>query len=192
MADPIPAEPRLAATVILVRGGATALEVLLVKRNPAQRFMGGAWVFPGGSLDPGEGEREAAAREAQEEANVVLPDAGTLIRYARWITPPQLTTRFDTHFFIGPLPAGADPRADGEECVDLRFMTPREALDDDEVELHFPTRKTLEQLEPFPTADELLRWAEGREVVPVVPHIVMAGEVARVVLPGEPGYASGP
>ena len=44
--------PREAATVIVLRGGAETLEVLLVKRNPAQRFMGGAWVFPGGAVDP--------------------------------------------------------------------------------------------------------------------------------------------
>ena len=44
--------PRDAATVIVLRGGAKTLEVLLVKRNPEQRFMGGAWVFPGGAVDP--------------------------------------------------------------------------------------------------------------------------------------------
>ena len=40
--------PRPAGTVIVLRGGASALEVLLVQRNPNARFMGGAWVFPGG------------------------------------------------------------------------------------------------------------------------------------------------
>ena len=35
-------EPRQAATVIVLRGGAERLELLLVKRNPAARFMGGA------------------------------------------------------------------------------------------------------------------------------------------------------
>ena len=44
-------EPRQAATVILLRGGAERLEVLLVRRNPEARFMGGAWVFPGGAVD---------------------------------------------------------------------------------------------------------------------------------------------
>ena len=41
--------PRQAASVILLRGADQGLEVLLVKRNPAARFMGGAWVFPGGA-----------------------------------------------------------------------------------------------------------------------------------------------
>jgi 8-oxo-dGTP pyrophosphatase MutT (NUDIX family) len=56
LADGPPATPRQAATVILVRGGAAALEVLLVQRSPAQRFMGGAWVFPGGAVDAHEGD----------------------------------------------------------------------------------------------------------------------------------------
>src|SRR5450631_2430748 len=67
--------PRLAATVILLHGGGRALEVLLVRRNPASRFMGGAWVFPGGVVDAHEGEgdtalRAAAVRELDEEAGV--------------------------------------------------------------------------------------------------------------------------
>jgi len=67
--------PRAAATVILLRGDASDLEVLLVRRNPESRFMGGAWVFPGGAVDRSEGEgqdalRAAALRELQEEAGV--------------------------------------------------------------------------------------------------------------------------
>src|SRR4051794_4374304 len=49
-----PTTPRQAATVVVLRGGGEALEILLVRRNPAQRFMGGAWVFPGGAVDAGE------------------------------------------------------------------------------------------------------------------------------------------
>ncbi len=35
-----------------------------------------------------------------------------------------------------------------------------------------------------------LEWASGREVVPIEPQVVVEGEVARVVLPGEPGYVA--
>jgi hypothetical protein len=52
----------------------------------------------------------------------------------------------------------------------------------------FPTIKTLEQLRAFVSADELLAWADGREVVPVEPQVIREGEIARVVMPGEPGY----
>jgi len=52
--------PRQAATVILLRGGASDLEVLLVQRTPKARFMGGVWVFPGGAVDEGEGAGDDA------------------------------------------------------------------------------------------------------------------------------------
>ncbi len=183
--------PREAATVIVLRGGADALEVLLVKRNPAQRFMGGAWVFPGGAVDAEEDSRVAGVREVLEEAAVSLRDAEALIEFSRWITPAQVKIRFDTRFYLVAAPADAAPEVDGEECVDIGWFSPQGALrayERQEILLVFPTIKTLEQLMPFTSADELLGWATGREVVPIEPRVVMEGEVARVVLPGEPGY----
>src|ERR687896_2255998 len=87
-------EPRQAATVIVLRGGAERLEVLLVRRNPAARFMGGAWVFPGGALDGAEDHRVAGVREVAEEAGVTLGDPGALVPFLRWITPEQVKIRF--------------------------------------------------------------------------------------------------
>jgi 8-oxo-dGTP pyrophosphatase MutT (NUDIX family) len=191
--DGSPTEPRQAATVIVLRGGEDRLEVLLVRRNPKARFMGGAWVFPGGALDGAEDHRAAAVREVAEEAGVALPDASALVDFSRWITPPQVRIRFDTLFFLARLPDGADPRPDGGETVDLRWYAPRDALEAHmrgELELVFPTIKTLEQLRAFTSADDVLAWADGREVVPIEPQVVREGEVARVVMPGEPGYRS--
>jgi 8-oxo-dGTP pyrophosphatase MutT (NUDIX family) len=90
--------PRQAATVILLRGGAQTLEVLLVKRTPEARFMGGVWVFPGGAVDAGEGEgdgahRAAAIRELREEATIAIEDPAALVKFSRWITPAQVRTR---------------------------------------------------------------------------------------------------
>ena len=183
--------PRDAATVIVLRGGGERLEVLLVKRNPEQRFMGGAWVFPGGAVDGGEDHRIAGVREVAEEAGIDLPDAEALIEFSRWITPAQVKIRFDTRFFLVAAPDTAEPVPDGGETVDLGWYSPTgalEAYERDEILLVFPTIKTLEQLAPFGSASELLEWATGREVLPVEPRVVFEGEVARVVLPGEPGY----
>ena len=196
LTDGPPAEPRQAATVIVLRGGDADLEVLLLRRNPAARFMGGAWVFPGGAVDAHEGEgdashRIAAVREVEEEAGLRLPDPGALVKFSRWITPPQIAIRFDTHFFLAPLPPGQEPRADGEEMVALGWHAPAGALDAHrrgELQLVFPTIKQLEQLAGFASAAELLEWATGREVVAVEPRVLMTGEAARLVLPGEPGY----
>src|SRR5918998_662328 len=190
-----PVAPRRAASVIVLRGGAAALGVLLLRRNPAARFMGGAWGFPGGAGDPAGGaggaHRADALRGGAEEAGLELPDAGALIPFSRWITPAQMVTRFDTHFFLAPAPPRQEPRADGTEMVDLRWTAPADALAAyarGELQLVFPTIKHLEGLAGFSSADALLEWAVGREVVAVEPRIVTEGEVARIVLPDEPGY----
>jgi 8-oxo-dGTP pyrophosphatase MutT (NUDIX family) len=188
--------PRPAATVILLRGGADALEVLLVKRNPASKFMGGAWVFPGGAVDRNEGEgqpalRAAAMRELGEEAGIELNDPDTLIPFSRWITPAAVKIRFDTWFYLTPLPDGATPEIDGNEIVDARWYEPRQALEAagrGELLLVFPTIKHLEQISPFESAQALMEYAQGREIRPVQPRVVMQGETARILLPGEPGY----
>lgn len=188
--------PRQAATVILLRGGSETLELLLVRRTPKARFMGGVWVFPGGAVDAGEGDgdgahRAAAIRELREEAAIELDDPAALVKFSRWITPAQVQIRFDTHFFLAPLPAGQEPQVDGEEVIDLGWFTPRGALDAhraQELALVFPTIKHLEQLDGFASVDELLAHARERDVQPVEPKVVLEGEVARVLLPGDPGY----
>jgi 8-oxo-dGTP pyrophosphatase MutT (NUDIX family) len=192
---------RQAATVILLRGDTTTLELLLVKRTEQARFMGGVWVFPGGAVDESDpplqgtdaidAHRAAAARELFEEAGVTLSDPTTLVEFSRWITPEEVSIRFDTRFFLAELPEGQEPHVDGEECVDHGWFTPRGALEAHEREqilLVFPTIKHLEQLSAFPTVAELLHYAGNRKVLPVQPKVWFDGEVARVLLPGEPGY----
>jgi len=195
---PEPTRPRQAATVVVLRGGHERLEVLLVQRNPRARFMGGAWVFPGGAVDEAEAEahgelahRVAGIREVEEEAGIRLGDPDALLPFSRWITPAQIKIRFDTRFFLAAVPEDAQPRVDGAECVDWGWWAPVAALEAyaaGELTLVFPTIKTLEQLAGFDSAAALLEWATGREVVPIEPRVIVEGEVARVVLPGEPGY----
>jgi 8-oxo-dGTP pyrophosphatase MutT (NUDIX family) len=188
--------PRLAATVMLLRGGAGALEVLLVKRDPRARFMAGAWVFPGGAVDRGEGDgdqalRAAAVREVAEEAGIALPSPDVLVPFSRWITPAQVKIRFDTWFFLAPAPAGSEPEIDGAEIVEWRWYEPDAALAAaraGEILLVFPTIKHLEQISAFASAAQLLEHARDRDVRPVEPRVLVAGETARIVLPGEPGY----
>jgi 8-oxo-dGTP pyrophosphatase MutT (NUDIX family) len=185
-----PTVPRQAATVIVLRGGSERLEVLMVQRTPKARFMGGAWVFPGGAVDPGEGSgdtahRAAAVREVQEEAGLTLPDPAALVPFARWITPPEVTVRFDTFFFLARAPEGQEAVPDGTEIVDARWFAPARALEGGEAGdllLVFPTIKNLEVLARFATADALLEWAAQHEVRPVQPRVEGQGEAARIVL----------
>jgi 8-oxo-dGTP pyrophosphatase MutT (NUDIX family) len=184
---------RVAASVIVLRDGEDGPEVLLVQRNPAQRFMGGAWVFPGGAVHDEDGEpAEAGRRELEEEAGLDLPDTNGFVPFSRWITPEEAKIRFDTYFYVTEAPAGAEPRCDGEECVDLRWLRPADALSAyraGELSLVFPTIKHLEQLAGFDSVEQALEAARGREVEPVMPKILMSDDAAEIVLPGEPGYA---
>lgn len=184
---------RSAATVILLREGAGAFELLMVRRTPAARFMAGHWVFPGGAVEAADGAgqaglRAAAVRELREEAGVRLAPDAELIAFARWITPEQSPIRFDTWFYLASAPADADPRVDRVEIVDLRWLTPSRALAEHaagRLELAFPTERQLEQLSEFDSAGQLLAHARAHadEVTAIQPRIVGTGAEARVVLP---------
>ncbi len=54
------AEPRHAATVVLLRDGADGIEAYLLRRLGTMAFAGGMYVFPGGSVDPRDGDAEIA------------------------------------------------------------------------------------------------------------------------------------
>jgi len=187
-----PTKPRPSASIIVLRDSERGPEVLLVERNPEQRFMGGAWVFPGGATHDGDGtEVRTAVRELEEEAGIVLPDGAEPVRFSRWITPAEVETRFDTHFFVVRAPAGAEATVDGRECVGARWIRPQAAIDEGErgeLKLVFPTIKHLEELAAFGSVAEALATARARRVMPVQPRVLVRGGVARVLMPGEPGY----
>jgi 8-oxo-dGTP pyrophosphatase MutT (NUDIX family) len=188
-------EPRQAASIIVLRDSPGGPEVLLVQRNPSQRFMGGAWVFPGGAVHAEDADHAAAAvRELREEAGIALPEGAEVVPWSRWITPEEVKVRFDTWFFMAAAPAGAQATVDGGECVDSRWLRPAAALEAfgrDELMLVFPTIKHLEALVHAESVTDALEKARTREVVPVQPKVVLRGDGAEIVLPGEPGYDDG-
>ena len=176
MSDDVPIRP--AATVIIVRDGedtSAPLETLLVRRSSELVFHGGSWVFPGGRIDdedfPSESTAEgpdldaaartAAAREAQEEAGLVI-DAAALVPWAHWTTPPGRARRFATWFYLVAAPEGPHQVVvDGSEISDHRWFAPEEALRarrDGEIEL------------PAPTFVSLLRLAGCRDVAGAIEH----------------------
>ena len=185
-------EPRQAASIIVLRDSPGGPEVLLVKRNPEQRFMGGAWVFPGGAVHGEDADHSAAAvRELREEAGIALPNDAEVVAWSRWITPEEVKVRFDTWFFVAEAPPGAEATVDGSECVDSRWLRPAAALDAfarDELMLVFPTIKHLEALAQADSVADALQKARTREVVPVQPRVLVREGEAEIVLPGEPGY----
>jgi 8-oxo-dGTP pyrophosphatase MutT (NUDIX family) len=74
-----PAIPRDAATVMLLRQRDAGLEVYMLRRKRTMAFAPGAYVFPGGSVDP---------RDADEQVAWTGPDAGEWGRV--FDAPPSL------------------------------------------------------------------------------------------------------
>jgi 8-oxo-dGTP pyrophosphatase MutT (NUDIX family) len=195
------ATPRPAASLILLRRGGRhreqGVELLLVRRSPEASFMPGVWVFPGGTVDPGDpGDEEAAhracaVRELHEEAGIELEADAELLAWSRWITPEFVSVRFDTRFYVALAPAHSPPRPDRSEITEAAWIAPGEALERHsagELALVFPTIKHLEALIPYSSADQVLAAARDRAVEPVLPRVVGEGSERRVVLPGDPEY----
>ena len=186
----VPAVPRPAATVVLLRpldvGG---FEVYVQRRAATMKFAPGYYAFPGGSVDlvdhePGgsfdadvlariglpaseaEAVLRAAVREVAEEAGVRL-DLTALAPWARWVTPEFEPRRFDTYFFVAPLPPGEAPHMAAGESDHAAWVTPEAAL---ELPMLPPTRQTFDQLATLDSVDAVLAVAAHRELsVPVSP-----------------------
>jgi 8-oxo-dGTP pyrophosphatase MutT (NUDIX family) len=193
------AEPRPAATVVLLRPGGGGPEVLMVRRHRASSFMADAFVFPGGRVDPADGEGEpalavAAARELHEEAGLTI-EVATLVPFARWITPSAEGKRFDATFFVAAAPAGQTAQHDSVETVEHLWATPGDVLaryQRAELKLPPPTIRTLEDLAAHVSVDDALDWARRRVVVPVLPKLVPVGDTIAIVLPWDPQYEALP
>jgi 8-oxo-dGTP pyrophosphatase MutT (NUDIX family) len=189
-----------AATVVILRDGAHGLEVLLGRRSSKLAFHGGAWVFPGGRIDPEDygdapddlasAARTAAVREAKEEAGVDV-DPSKLVHFSNWTTPEIAPKRFATWFFAGPSEGGTEV-ADGAETEQLQWFRPEEALAaraNGEIELAPPQYVTLLELRAHATVSDALAALRAAEVVDFTPRFYMIdGEGAICVYSDDVAY----
>ena len=251
--------PRPAATLILAREGADGPEVFLMQRTLKADFVAGAYVFPGGAVDPGDEEAfwadnaggfddrrasrllgieqgglaywVAAVRECFEESGLLLaedsdgrapaadeltalrarvaageldfsalcrerglrPTLTALGYFSHWITPPGLSRRFDTRFFLAAAPAEQIAVPDQAETIDHAWLRPEDALamnQRGELELVFATIQTLKALSGFDSVAAMLAHAHALDAVPaLMPRISTGSQGRRMVLPGERAYA---
>ncbi len=193
-----------AATVILLRDAAAGPEVLMLRRNSALAFAGGAWVFPGGRVDPEDldptaphdqlaAARNAAVREAAEEAAIELDPDGFVV-LSRWCPPPEAPKRFDTWFFVAAAPAAHEVTIDGGEIHDHAWIRPADALarrDAGDIELIPPTWVTLHRLAEFRRVDAALAALAAAPVEEFVTRVGRKGDDGIRMIMWEPDVAYG-
>jgi 8-oxo-dGTP pyrophosphatase MutT (NUDIX family) len=264
-----PVVPRPAATVLLLREGRGGVEVLVIRRHEKLAFMGGMWVFPGGSVCAADasdaalaripsasqrgcarlgtlnGEfidaREclalavAACRETFEETGVLLASDASgqhcdndltarlqerrravaaqpelfaellhtvdlylrverLVYWAHWITPSVVPRRFDTRFFLAPVPSDQQAVIDSTETVDHAWMSAAAlvaAAQAGNMPVSHPTLYNLMELDASlqerGSLQALLDAEAQRSVVTILPKMIHEEHTA-MVLPWDPFY----
>lgn len=252
-ANPVPA--RQSSTVILARDGIKGVEVFMLERHLDSGVFGGAYVFPGGTVDERDcdpaladvidgvpsnaaelfdapleraiGFLVCAIRETFEEAGVLFARdaegrfvspateqrfvaarralaadeltplelarregiryaADALGYHARWITPENAYRRYDVRFFVATMPEHQAPAHDDVETTASVWVRPADALARaraGELAIIFPTRKIIETIIGFGSAEELLRARRTEPPPPILPRIVMREDGPRVILP---------
>ncbi len=191
-----------AATVVLIRDAEKGIEVLLLRRSSKLKFVGGAWVFPGGKIDKEDGSienpsdtetaaRNAAVRETQEEAGLVIyPD--DLVYFSHWTTPPESPKRYDTWFFVSGVDSGK-VIVDGSEMKEHKWFHPEAAIaaqQNNEIELMPPTIVTLSDISQFSSVKALLDYYQEKTPTPILPHVLAAPGGIATLYPGDAGYES--
>ena len=195
--------PIPSATVILLRDGRAGLETLLLRRNSRIAFHGGAWVFPGGRIDPEDypvdrrqddlaAACQAAVREAQEEAGLAVA-LDSLAWISHWTTPVGRPERYATWFFVAA--AGSEAvQIDGSEIHDHRWMQPEHALAaqrTQEIELPPPTFVTLTKLLTYRSTSDALADLARKEPEVFTPRYHKVDGGACTLYAEDAGYETG-
>ncbi len=150
-----------------------------------------------GAVRPSGYAAERAAVEAHElgfaaflRAAGLRLDTDCLVPVARWITPPGRPRRYDTMFYLAPLPAGQEADRRTTEAVAAGWARPGDAIAEFEAGTHTlmaPTYSVLHTLRDFDTAEDAPGWAA--EAADIAPVALADGEAADArVFPGRDDY----
>ena len=185
--------------VIVLRGGATALEVLLVQRNAGGALHGRRLGVPRRRGRRPRGRRRRGpprgrgARAARRRPAIAArrPGGARQVLALDHAAPRSRSASTRTSS-SRRCPTGRSRRSTGRRSSTSAGSRPRarsRRTRRGELPLVFPTIKHLEQLSGFPTADALLAHAAGREVVPVEPRDRASRARSRACCcPATPGY----
>ena len=115
-----------------------------------------------------------------------------LAYFAHWITPEERPLRFDTRFFAALMPPEQEPAVDGHEIVDLKWLTPAEAISAShrkDIGLRGPTLKNLELVAGGGSpASSVVESLGRREVQTIRPRMLQVDGEPVAILPGDPRW----
>lgn len=156
----------VAATVVLLRDGDSGPEVLVIER-PDRGTFAGAWVFPGGKLEPADrlvdaepeehAARRAGVRETREETGLAI-DPADLLTLSCWHPPPAIPVRIRTWFFAARAGEG-EIVLSPDEAIAADWVRPEDLLERHgrgAATLYPPTWVTLHSLTGARDVDGLL------------------------------------
>jgi 8-oxo-dGTP pyrophosphatase MutT (NUDIX family) len=111
---------------------------------------------------------------------------------ARWVPKFHAKRRFDTLFFLAAAPPGSDdPAPHPGECAGAEWVGAAEVLRRDsagDVQLIFPTRRTLERLAQHRSLSAMLQDAARFPVEPITPHLEERDGETFVAIPENIGF----
>ncbi|MBI4954706.1 MAG: hypothetical protein HY908_21980 [Myxococcales bacterium] len=146
----------------------------------------------GGAVEALRGAAAGRFAEALEEAGALVLDTAALVPFARWVTPAVERRRYDTRFYLLPLPPGQVGAHDTHETTQSLWATPAAVIAGHlagELWLAPPTLRTLELLATVADVAGATALAERQDLRPVCPEFVPA-DTPLLVLPGDPLHSA--
>lgn len=154
------------------------------------------------ALDPEPSHSDAltmqTALATDTPLSAILDDRGLTLRpdaltpFARWVPRFHAKRRFDTLFFVARAPEGDwQPNVIEAECTGAHWISAAEALERDrngQLQLIFPTRRTLERLAQHGSFADILADARSYPIEPISPWLEEEGDERFITIPDGIGF----
>jgi 8-oxo-dGTP pyrophosphatase MutT (NUDIX family) len=185
---PLTAEKR-GLRIAAIREAFEEAGILLGRQSSGEEFKGHALA---------DEARPAIARDQGSFLGLVRElgiklDLDALTVFARWITPNMMPKRFDTWFYVARASESQLAACDGRETVDAEWIAPATAIDlakSGARTVIFPTRMNLQLLAEASSADDAVKRATERKLVPVEPVVEKRPDGDVLVIPHDAGYGN--
>lgn len=129
--------------------------------------------------------------EIVEQAGLRL-ELEALVPFARWVPRFHAKRRFDTLFFVALAPGGdSTPNVIEGECTGALWVTAADVLERDrtgQVQLIFPTRRTLERLAQHSSFGDIVSDARSHAIEPISPWLEEKNGERFITIPEGIGF----